>query len=164
MEQVNKREQRKKTASEKQAHPAAAMDPEAILKEKDLRVTSQRRAILTVLAGVRAVMNVQELFQEVIKILPGTNFSTIYRNLDTLLAHGLLCRISRESGGDLYELRREEEHHHHVICKGCGASIPVKFCPLEAMAAELAGKGFLPTEHHFEVYGLCEHCQSKRKR
>ncbi|BCV21717.1 ferric uptake regulation protein [Moorella sp. Hama-1] len=137
---------------------------EAILKEKDLKVTPQRKAILSVLAGTRAVMNVQELFQEVIKILPGTNFSTVYRNLDTLLARGLLCRISRETGGDLYELRREEGHHHHVICKGCGASIPVKFCPLEAMAAELAGKGFLPTEHHFEVYGLCEHCRGKRER
>ncbi|OIQ53505.1 zinc uptake regulation protein [Moorella thermoacetica] len=138
------------------------MDIEALLKEKDLKVTPQRKAILTVLAANHTAMNVQELFQEVIKILPGINFSTIYRNLDTMLARGLLCRISRETGGDLYEVRWEEGHHHHVICKGCGASIPVKFCPLEAMAAELAGKSFLPTEHSFEVYGLCDRCQEKK--
>ncbi|KYH32886.1 Fur family transcriptional regulator [Neomoorella mulderi] len=138
------------------------MEIEEMLKQKDLKITPQRMAILTVLKNTRSFLSAQELFQEVIKILPGTNFSTVYRNLDVLLGKGLLCRVPSDTA-DLYELRREEGHHHHAVCKGCGASIPVDFCPMESLAKELGRKGFLPTEHCFEVYGLCERCRDGKK-
>jgi len=133
-----------------------------MLKHKQLKITPQRRAILAVLERSKSVLSAQELFTKVMELLPGTNFSTIYRNLDTLLSKGLLCRIPRENGGDLYELRREEGHHHHVICKGCGASITVDFCPMETLHHELEKQGFTPTEHRFEVYGYCNKCRDKR--
>ncbi|WP_422446550.1 Fur family transcriptional regulator [Thermoanaerobacterium sp. DL9XJH110] len=138
------------------------MDVEKLLKENELKVTPQRKAILQVLEKSKALLNAQELFQEVIKLVPGTNFSTIYRNLDLLLSRGILCRIASESGGVLYELRRRGNHHHHVICKGCGAAIPVDFCPMKAMEKELDARGFTPTEHRFEIYGYCNKCYRKR--
>jgi Fur family zinc uptake transcriptional regulator/Fur family ferric uptake transcriptional regulator len=139
------------------------MNIDEMLKQKQLKVTPQRKAILTVLERSESVLSAQELFREVLELLPGTNFSTIYRNLDTLLSRGLLCRIPRENGGDLYEIRREEGHHHHVICKGCGASIPVDFCPMETLNCQLEEYGFTPTEHHFEVYGLCSKCKKQHR-
>jgi len=138
------------------------MNIDEMLKQKQLKVTPQRKAILAVLEGSGSVLSAQELFTKVLELLPGTNFSTIYRNLDTLLSKGLLCRIPRENGGDLYEVRREEGHHHHVICKGCGASIAVDFCPMETLHYELEKQGFTPTEHRFEVYGYCNKCRDKR--
>lgn len=135
------------------------MNIDELLKKRQLKVTLPRKTILMVLERTKSVLNAQELFQEVLKLLPGTNFSTIYRNLDLMVAKGLLCRIPTESGGDLYEIRRDEGHHHHVICKGCGASIPVDFCPMETLAQELREYGFTPTEHRFEVYGYCSMCK-----
>lgn len=138
------------------------MDIDEILKQKQLKITPQRRAILTVLKRSESVLSAQEVFREVQELLPGTNFSTIYRNLDTLLSRGLLCRIPRENGGDLYEIRRESGHHHHVICKACGASFSMDFCPMEALERELKKQGFDPTEHRFEVYGYCNKCRSSK--
>ena len=134
------------------------MDVEKLLKEQQLKVTPQRKAIIDVLQSTNTVLNAQEIFSEVIKILPGINFSTIYRNLDLLMERGILCRITPESGGILYELRREEGHHHHIICKKCGASIPLDYCPMENIKKELGKKGFTPTEHRFEIYGYCDQC------
>lgn len=134
------------------------MDVEKLLKKQQLKVTPQRRAIIDVLQSTNAVLSAQEIFSEVIKTLPGINFSTIYRNLDVLLARGIICRITPESGAVVYELRREEGHHHHVICKKCGASIPLDYCPMEDIKKELGKRGFTPTEHRFEIYGYCDQC------
>lgn len=139
------------------------MDVEELLKKQRLKVTPQRKAIIKVLESADAVLSAQEIFTEVIKILPNINFSTIYRNLDLLLERGILCRITPESGGILYELRREEGHHHHVICKKCGASIPLDYCPMANIEKELSRKGFTPTEHRFEIYGYCNKCSKKIK-
>ncbi|QGP93902.1 Zinc-specific metallo-regulatory protein [Neomoorella glycerini] len=139
------------------------MEIEELLKQNELKVTPQRKAILAVLKNTHSFISAQGLFQEVIKILPGTNFSTVYRNLDVLLEKGLLCRVPSDSGADLYELRREEGHHHHAVCKTCGASIAVDFCPMESLAKELGRKGFLPTGHCFEVYGLCSRCRKGKQ-
>lgn len=135
------------------------MSIDEMLKQKQLKVTPQRKAILTVLEKSESVLSAQELFREVLELLPGTNFSTIYRNLDMLLSKGILCRIHRENGGDLYEIRRQEGHHHHVICKSCGASFTLDFCPMETLGRELQKQGFTPTEHRFEIYGYCDKCR-----
>lgn len=134
------------------------MDAEKLLKKQQLKVTSQRKAIIRVLQNTDTVLSAHDIFSEVIKTLPGINFSTVYRNLDVLLSKGIVCRITPESGGVLYELRREDGHHHHVICKNCGASIPLEYCPMEDIQAKLMEKGFTPTEHRFEIYGYCEKC------
>ncbi|MGI6286295.1 Fur family transcriptional regulator [Neomoorella humiferrea] len=140
------------------------MDVEELLRQNDLRVTPQRKAILAVLKNTRSFLSAQDLFQKVIEILPGTNFSTVYRNIDLLLEKGLLCRVSSQTGADLYELRREEGHHHHAVCKMCGAYFAVDFCPMEGLIQELDRKGFLPTEHCFEVYGLCAKCREGKRK
>ncbi|MDI3481667.1 MAG: hypothetical protein PWQ97_1322 [Tepidanaerobacteraceae bacterium] len=135
------------------------MSIDEMLRQKKLKVTPQRKAILTVLEKSESVLSAQELFREVLELLPGTNFSTIYRNLDMLISKGILCRIHRESGGDLYEIRRKEGHHHHVVCKSCGASFALDFCPMEELRRELQKQGFTPTEHRFEIYGYCDKCR-----
>lgn len=135
------------------------MNVEKLLREHELKVTPQRKAILTALFNAEAVLSAQDLFCEVLKILPRTNFSTIYRNLDVLLSQGIICRITPDDSGDLFELKRAEGHHHHIICKGCGASIPIEYCPMKSMEKELHKKGFTPTEHRFEIYGYCVKCR-----
>lgn len=135
------------------------MDAEKLLKEKQLKVTPQRKAIISVLQNSHSVLSAQDIFSEVIKMLPGINFSTVYRNLDLLLDRGIICKITPQSGGVLYELRLEEGHHHHVICKKCGASIALEYCPMEEIQRKLDEKGFTPTEHRFEIYGYCDKCK-----
>lgn len=138
------------------------MDIDQALKAQGLKVTPQRRAILTVMKSTEAFISAQDLFIEVTKLLPGTNFSTIYRNLEVLLARKILCSVTPDDNGTLYKLRHDEGHHHHALCKSCGASIPMDFCPLEAMYEELKNHGFTPTKHTFEIYGYCKDCKPKK--
>jgi len=137
------------------------VDIDRELKKRQLKVTPQRQAILKVLSQSDAFINAQNLYTKVLEVLPGTNFSTVYRNLDTLVSKDLLCRISRENGGDLYKIRSEEGHHHHVICKGCGATIVIEFCPMDTIREKLEDVGFVPTDHRFEIYGYCKKCKDK---
>lgn len=137
------------------------MDVEKLLRKQQLKITPQRKAILTALNKTTTVLSAQDIFTEVIKILPGINFSTVYRNIDIMLSRGILCRITPENGKVLYELRREEGHHHHVICKKCGTSIPIDYCPMESILKKLRKNGFTPTEHRFEIYGYCDQCNKE---
>lgn len=138
------------------------MDIGRLLKEHGLKVTPQRRAILTVMQGTKGFISAQELFVEVKNILPGTNFSTIYRNLEALLAREILCSVTPDETGSLFRLREDEGHHHHALCKSCGASIPMD-CPMEEMYRQLRDKGFTPVGHTLEIYGYCRECKDGKK-
>lgn len=138
------------------------MEIENFLREKDIKVTPQRRAILKALNQADAVLTAQELFQEVLKEFPGINFSTVYRNLSLLASKNILCQISTPNGM-LYELRKNDEHHHHIICKGCGESVTIDFCPMEDIEKTLSKAGFEATEHRFEIYGYCKECKGKNQ-
>lgn len=137
------------------------MEVEKLLRQKQLKITPQRKAILNVFHKSDCVLNAQQIFEEASKILPGVNFSTIYRNLDILLERDIICRLISSDGKVLFKLRSEGSHHHHVICKGCGISVPIDFCPMNILENELGVKGFTHTEHRFEVYGYCNKCQKK---
>ena len=135
------------------------MELKEVFRDKGLRLTPQRRAILEALQG-QGFKTALELFQEVNRLHPGINFSTLYRNLELFIQAGLICRL-KGPGGALYGWRRISKHHHHAVCKICGAAYPLSRCPLEGMGEELERLGFTVTEHCFEVYGLCENCRCR---
>lgn len=126
------------------------------LKERGHKITRQREAILRVFeqhAG--KPLKAQNLFEQVLSGLPGTNFSTIYRNLEMLVQEGLLLKVEIDREAAHYELSDQGEHHHHLICKGCGSIRPTHYCPFKSGVAE---EGFYPVAHRFEVYGYCRDC------
>lgn len=129
------------------------------LREMGLKATPQRKAIIDILDRSSSLLTARELYNRVQKQLPGVNLSTIYRNLDALLCAGCICKITLDSGESIYEIRQEKDHHHHVICKGCGASVTLSYCPMTDVDDRLKKAGFYPTEHRFEVYGYCEKCR-----
>lgn len=130
-----------------------------LLRDKGLKVTPQRKAILEVLGREKKALDANQIFSQVLDLVPQTNFSTVYRNLDTLLDKDLVCQISRGSSADLYKLRREEDHHHHLICEACGGVVPLDFCPMEGLDDQLEALGFKARNHNFEIYGLCKDCR-----
>lgn len=136
------------------------VDAEKILRDNDIKVTQQRKAILQVLNKANSVKSAQQLFQEILKDFPQINFSTVYRNLSLLVTKDILCQIPTRDKM-LYKLKKEDAHHHHIICKRCGASETIDFCPMDEINKELDKTGFIPTEHRFEVYGYCRKCRDK---
>lgn len=137
------------------------MDVEKTLRDKNIKVTPQRKAILETLCRLNTVKSAQQLFQEVLKDLPQINFSTVYRNLSLLVEKDILCQIPT---GDkmLYKLKKSDSHHHHIICKSCGASETIDFCPMKQIKKDIYNTGFIPTEHRFEIYGYCSKCRTTK--
>ncbi len=132
-----------------------------IIMSRGYKMTKQRRAILAVIGGEKeSALTARQIYRRVRELCSGTNFSTIYRNLELLVDLGLLLAIPLE-GSRTYVLVRDHGHQHHLICKGCGATRRIKVCPVKDLQPETLA-GFTPTEHRFEVFGYCSRCQKKR--
>ncbi|TZE81029.1 Fur family transcriptional regulator [Calorimonas adulescens] len=138
------------------------MDIEKSFREKGVRLTHQRRVLIDTLRDAHRAMTAQELYREARMAWPHINFSTIYRNIETLKSVGLICEMTDGIGNTLFAYRDEEEHHHHLVCKGCGKTISFDSCPLIELKQVLDETGFMPTGHRFEVYGYCKECRKDR--
>ncbi|MBM7583085.1 Fe2+ or Zn2+ uptake regulation protein [Caldicoprobacter guelmensis] len=125
------------------------------LKQKGYKLTKQRQAILDAFMRIgEPLVTAQHIFEKVIEVNPGINFSTVYRNLDILVQEGMVRKIMFDQGAAYYELM-DGSHHHHLICKRCGKIQCVDYCPLDDMPIK---EGFVPIDHSFEVFGFCKEC------
>lgn len=125
------------------------------LKQRGYKLTKQRQAILNAFMDLeKPLATAQHIFEKVVEINPGINFSTVYRNLDVLVQEGIARKITFDQGAAYYELI-DGKHHHHLICKGCGKVQCVEYCPLGDMPMK---EGFVPIDHSFEVFGFCKEC------
>ncbi|WP_026894419.1 Fur family transcriptional regulator [Clostridiisalibacter paucivorans] len=136
-------------------------DLEQKLKDNGYKTTKQRRAILQVLyENVQRFISAEDIYNKTKEKFNTTNFSTVYRNLEILERLGIIHKTNIEDGISVYELICHREHHHHIICKKCGKTEIIDFCPFENIEHILDDKGFEATEHKFEVYGYCSKCKS----
>lgn len=123
-----------------------------------LPVTTQRRALLEVLAGRHDHPTVDEIFADLVDRLPEVSRTTVYRSLETLAKLGLINRV--EHPGSAVRFDPNTEPHHHFLCTPCGA---LSDLPLEALrgAHSLAFIGEGPgqvEEISVLVRGRCRNC------
>lgn len=131
---------------------------QARLQAKGIKVTKQRSAILNVFAeSVDETLNAGEVFARVLAEFPQINFSTVYRNLELLTKQGILKKLDLNQGAKSYELA-EDRHYHHLVCRLCGETKKIDFCPFKQIKKQTLG-GFTPVDHKFEIYGYCKKCQ-----
>lgn len=130
------------------------------LTEKGYKLTKQRQAILQVFQeSNKHLLTAQEVFELANSSnTKGMNFSTVYRNLEILTQINILNKVVLGQGLSGFELTNLNHHHHHLICKSCGKTSAINFCPFETLSPEDMG-GFKPTDHKFEVYGYCKGCK-----
>ncbi|WP_058486306.1 Fur family transcriptional regulator [Defluviitalea phaphyphila] len=134
------------------------------LKSKGYKLTNQRKAILDVLIDYKGhILSAEQIYEKTKKIYSKTNFSTIYRNLEILERTQIIHKINISGEASKYKLVCHKGHHHHFICKSCGKSEIIDFCPLENLELELKNKDFVLTDHNFELYGYCKECIKAKK-
>ncbi len=130
------------------------------LKEKGLRLTPQRRAIINIIHDKSEHLTADDIITYVQSKMPGVNKSTIYRTLELLEESG--C-VFRSILGDQYIYHHAEEgHHHHLVCGKCGKTIDCDedlFAPVETSVWEKYG--FRVDFKHVVMSGLCEICKNK---
>lgn len=136
-----------------------------ILESNDYKITEQRKAILQVLAiNNENLISVESLIQKSKELYQKTNSSTVYRNLEVLENLNLVHKVIPENGITLYKLLCHDEHHHHIICKQCGKTDVIDFCPMNAFRKLSKDKNFDLTDHKLELYGYCSKCQNTKDK
>lgn len=132
--------------------------PEAC-RRAGLKVTHQRMAVYSMLAGVESHPTPEDVFTAIRAQLPSLSLGTVYKILDQFHRHGFLRKVSTEGHVARYDANVEE--HHHLVCSGCGKIQDVHVKTDPALAHMPAGADFAVTSYDILFHGLCKTCQAK---
>ncbi len=109
---------------------AVGMTAESVLRERGLRVTPQRRAVLEYfLQHPGQHQTADGLWSAIQETSPEIARGTVYKALHDLIKARVLEHLPTPTGGDLYGLRLNP--HHHFVCLCCGGvdDLPETFQP-----------------------------------
>jgi len=91
--------------------------------------------------------------------------ATVYRTLSAMEEAGLLRKVARPNGREVWEHDYGYPQHDHLVCSSCGELFEFQNDEISRLIDEIASaQGFLKTSHRLEVYGTCEGCRRSRTR
>jgi Fur family transcriptional regulator, ferric uptake regulator len=132
-------------------------DVMAMLRAQGLRMTPQRRAIVSEVMRTQGHISPTQIARRVQGEMPGVNASTVYRTLATLEEIGVLSHSHLESGAEYH--RREEAEHVHLTCGNCGRDDALSLKEAQALQKLIrAHHGFVADLTHFAITGRCRTC------
>jgi Fe2+ or Zn2+ uptake regulation protein len=127
------------------------------MKERGLKVTSQRLAIIDVLVDKGLLHpNANLIYHEAKKRAKSLSMSTVYATLSELSRHGIIKLLEFDAMENRYDL--DITPHVNVVCKQCKKILDYKFPIVINRKAVLEELHFLVTDSRFEFYGYCEEC------
>lgn len=129
-----------------------------LLRDRHLRVTAARVAVLEVLAE-RSHLTTDEVATAVRARIGAVSTQASYHVLDTLAAAGLVRRI--EIGGSAARYERRVGNNHHLVCRSCGEVSDVD-CPTASgpCLTTTAPAGYEIDEAEVIFCGTCPRCQT----
>ena len=126
-----------------------------LLKEKGLKVTPQRVAIIELLEQY-GHLSIQELYELIKKRFSTISLATIYKNLNSMLNNDLINEIKLKGQDNKYEIAKNL--HSHLVCKECG-KIEDIFLQTDKILKEFQqNEKFLAQEINVNIYGICQKC------
>ena len=130
---------------------------------RGLRMTRQRRTILSVVETAQQHLDANQLLRKARKIDPGIDRVTVYRTLKLLKRHGLVDELDlmHLQGEKHFYERRPQRDHLHMACLRCGRILEFESDLFDRL------KGQIQRECHFhilvtrmEIGGYCSRCRS----
>jgi Fur family transcriptional regulator, ferric uptake regulator len=144
-------------------HTEAPGHLQAALASRGLRLTHQRRTILSVVETAKQHLDASQILRHARKIDPGIDRVTVYRTLKLLKRYGLIDELDlmHMQGEKHFYERRPQRDHIHMACLRCG-----KIAEFESDLFERL-KGQIQRECQFhilvsrvEIGGYCAVCRS----
>jgi Fur family ferric uptake transcriptional regulator len=128
-----------------------------LLRARGLRMTPQRRAIVSEVMRTQGHISPTVVARKVQGEMPGVNASTVYRTLTLLEEVGVLSHSHLESGAEYH--RAEEAEHVHLTCGNCGRDDPLSLKEARALQDLIrTHHGFVADLTHFAITGRCRDC------
>lgn len=126
----------------------------AACRAKGIKLTGQRRAVLTAIADAHDHPDAHAVHETVSRSNPNISLATVYRTLRVLSGAGLLAEHTFGDGRCHYEAA-DGPHHDHLIDEETGAI--VEFCDpdIERLQHMVAARlGYRLTTHRLQLYGI----------
>lgn len=137
---------------------ACTVESQDLLRSKELRVTRQRLAVLSVLRHSGRHITAADVYEGARGDAPELNPSTVYRTLTQLRDLGLVSQTDLGGGERTYSWRTERPHHH-LVCSSCGSMSELPHDVLADFSSRLGSEfGFETDLDHWAVYGRCRAC------
>ena len=134
------------------------------LKDKGLKLTSQRKKIAEVFFSSGRHVSTEELYGMVKKRYPGIGYTTVFRTLKLLREAELAREVDLGDKIIRFEQKISHKHHDHLICLECRRCIEAVDPEIERLQEKLARRfSFAPSSHKMEIFGICKDCRRKKK-
>lgn len=128
------------------------------LRERQWRLTPQRRVVAEVLDGRNVHLSADTVHERSRSLLPEISLATVYNTLNELVAMGEVLEVATGSGPKRYD-PNSHVAHHHLVCTSCGALRDVAATADLAPAPAPADlEGFVLTGVAIVFRGLCPSC------
>ncbi|MEK6537921.1 MAG: Fur family transcriptional regulator [Nitrospirota bacterium] len=131
-------------------------------KDKGLRLTPQRIAILKYLDGNTSHPTADNIYRDLKQTNPTLSFATVYNTMQTLREHGEVMEITIDPLRKHYDPNTSP--HHHVICISCNDiwDVFVDYSDVLKLPSTIA-RGMKTVGVHVDFYGLCKNCQKSER-
>lgn len=129
------------------------------LKNKGVRITPQRHAILEYLISSESHPTADDIYKALEGDFPNMSVATVYNNLRVFRNAGLIKELTYGDASSRFDFVTHD--HYHIICDECGTIVDFHHPGLEEVE-RLASHvtGFEVSYHRLEVYGTCPSCVS----
>jgi Fe2+ or Zn2+ uptake regulation protein len=131
---------------------------QTMIRERGLKMTPQRQAIVEYLQNAVHHPTAEEIFESVNRRFPMTSRATIYNTLNWLKDAGQIAEVHE---GGVARFDPNLEPHHHFVCRVCGG---VEDLDWEAVGplpqCVLRGKQTVET-YDITLRGVCDKCARK---
>lgn len=131
---------------------------DALFTREQLRMTTPRQTVFETLRASEMPLSIGDLTKK----CPSVDRGSIYRTIELFVSLNIAEAVP-VGWKQRYELTSPfKSHHHHLYCTACGKLTDIHSKKLEELVSIIAGEyDFNPTQHKFEVSGLCRNCQEK---
>lgn len=135
---------------------------QAELTARGIRMTQQRRAILSVIETAKKHLDASQILRKAKRVDASVDRSTVYRTLELLKRHGMIDELDLmhlEGERHFYE-RKLGKGHLHMACLRCGKISEFESEIFESLKAQLQREcNFAIVVARLEVGGYCASCR-----
>jgi Fur family ferric uptake transcriptional regulator len=138
---------------------------QANFSERGIRMTQQRRAILSVMETASKHLDASQILRKAQRIDPSVDRSTVYRTLQLLKRQGLIDELDlmHVNGEGHYYERKLGRDHIHMACLRCGKISEFVSEGFERLKAQVEKDcRFRVVVSRLEIGGYCSACRGAK--